>query len=186
MNTEDFYRTIKIDNLAVIQEEVLKKIPENLLNNTNLTYIENNKKIFLGIPELYNFLESIKINEFVGSIAINVTTAQSNGNCHVDSGPYKYSINIPILNCENTFIDFYKVTGDHQIVYVEKHGTRHHFFKYTEDQCELIYRGDTSVPYLLGTKTPHRVINDSDNIRIMLLIRMFVDPRTQLIKSGRA
>ncbi len=178
MNTEDFYRPIQIDNLTTIQEEVLKRIPKNLLDKTNLTYIENNKAIFLGIKELYNFLESIKMNWCVGTVAVNVTTAQDMGSFHVDSGPYRYSLNIPILGCENTFIDFFKVSGDYQTVHVnaEGHGGHHHFFRYTEDQCELIYEGDTSIPYILGTKTPHRVVNRSDKIRIMLLIRLFPGP----------
>lgn len=187
MNTEDFYKPIQISNLAKIQEEVLKRIPKDLLDKNNLTYIENNKEIFLGIKELYDFLESIKMNWSVGTIAVNVTNARDAGNFHIDSGPYRYSLNIPIQNCENTFIDFFKVDGDYQTIYVEDkgHGGKHHFFRYTEDQCELMYRGDTSMPYILSTKTPHRVVNESDKTRVMLLIRVLVGPWRDLLKSGR-
>lgn len=173
MNVEDFYKPVHIEHLDEIQEEVLKLIPENLLNNTNLTYIENSKKIFLSVAPLYDFLKRKNMHQAVMNIAVNVTKGHTNGNIHMDSGPYKHSLNIPIIGCENTCIDFFKVNGEHKVVAVNNYGKQHHFFKYTEDQCELIYEGDTSIPYILGTKTPHRVLNKSDQIRIMLLIRLF-------------
>lgn len=176
MNTEDFYKLVHIENLAEIQQEVLKRIPENLLADNNLTYIENSKAIFLGVPALYDFLKSIQMNWLVGSIAINITHGNDTGNYHIDSGPYNHSLNIPILGCENTWINFFKVTGDYKIVAVENKGETHHFFRYTEDQCELIYEAETNKPYLLGVKTPHRVVNKSDKTRIMLLIRLCPGP----------
>ena len=173
MNIEDFYKPVHIENLTEIQQEVLKLIPENLLNQTTLTYIENSKDIFLGIPALYNFLKSKKMHWSVGNIAINVTQGKDSGNYHMDSGPFKHSLNIPIIGCENTWINFFKVDSDYKVVTVENKGKTHHFFRYTEDQCELIYEAETSKPYLLGVKTPHRVINKSDQTRIMLLIRLW-------------
>lgn len=173
MNIEDFYKPIRIENLAEIQQEVLKKIPENLLATNNLTYIENNKDIFLSIPVLYDFLKSIQMQKSVLSIAVNITKENIKGNIHVDSGLYKHSLNIPILGCENTCIDFFKASNNYETITINNHGKSHHFFRYSEDQCELIYKGDTAVPYILGTKTPHRVVNKSDKTRIMLLIRLF-------------
>jgi hypothetical protein len=176
MNISDFYKPVDIENLIEIQQEVLKLIPENLLDKTTLTYIENNKEIFLKIPVLIDFLKSKKMNWSVGSIAVNITQGYDAGNFHMDSGPYKHSLNIPIIGCENTWINFFKVNADYKVVNVENQGKTHHFFRYTEDQCELIYEAETSNPYLLGVKTPHRVINKSNQTRIMLLIRLFPGP----------
>ena len=173
MDISNFYRPVQIDNLDIIQKEVMELIPSHLLDKTTLTYIENNKKIFLGIPALYEFLASKKLLFSVGSIAVNVTTGQGKGNHHVDSGPWQYSLNIPILNCENTWINFFKVDSDYKIKTVENKGQTHHFYGYTEDQCELIYEAETIEPYLLGVKTPHRVVNKSDDTRVMLLIRLY-------------
>jgi hypothetical protein len=176
MNISDFYRPVDIENLIEIQQEVLKLIPKNLLDKTTLTYIENSKEIFLNIPVLSNFLKSKKMYWLVGDIAINITQGLDAGNFHMDSGPYKYSLNIPILGCENTWINFFEVNTDYKVVTVENQGKAHHFFRYTEDQCELIYEAETSHPYILGVKTPHRVINKSDQTRIMLLIRLHLGP----------
>ena len=173
MNVEDFYRPVHIPELNSIQKEVLKLIPEKMLSYTNLTYIENNKEIFMGITKLRDFLISKKIYESVGSIAVNVTIEKDNGNFHKDSGPYKHSLNIPIIGCEDTYINFFTVNDEHAVVTVKDQGRTHRFFRYTEDQCKLIYEAETSGPYLLGVKTPHRVINKSDQTRIMLLIRLF-------------
>jgi len=172
MNISDFYKPVNIENLIEIQQQVLKLIPKNLLDKTTLTYIKNSKEIFLNIPALNDFLKSKKMHWSVGDIAINITQGFDAGNYHMDSGPYTHSLNIPIIGCENTWINFFKVNADYKVVTVENQGKAHHFFRYTEDQCELIYEAETSEPYLLGVKTPHRVINKSDQTRIMLLIRL--------------
>jgi hypothetical protein len=176
MDTSDFYKPIHVENLNEIQQEVLKLIPKNLLDQTTLTYIENSKEIFLSIPTLYDFLKSKKMHWSVGDIAINITQGNDAGNFHMDSGPYKHSLNIPIIGCENTWINFFKVNSDYKVATVENKGKTHHFYRYTEDQCELIYEAETSNPYLLGVKTPHRVINKSNQTRIMLLLRLYPGP----------
>jgi len=181
MDTSDFYKPIHIENLAEIQQEVLQLVPKNLLNRTTLTYIENNKEIFLGSAALLDFLKSKKMYDSVGAIAVNVTVGKGAGNYHVDSGPFKHSLNIPIIGCENTWINFFKVNSDYTIVKVENQGKTHHFFRYTEDQCELIYEAETSEPYILGVKTPHRVVNKSDQTRIMILVRLFPGPWSETI-----
>lgn len=181
MNVEDFYKPVHIENLTEIQQEVLKSIPEHLLDQTTLTYIENSKEIFLAIPALTNFLKSKFMHLSVGDIAINITQGNDCGSHHVDSGPFKHSLNIPIINCENTWINFFKVDSDYKVVTVENKGKTHHFFRYTEDQCELIHEVETKEPYLLGVKTPHKVINKSDKTRIMLLIRLWPGPWTKNI-----
>ena len=176
MHVEDFYKPVNIENLIEIQQEVLKFISPNLLNQSSLTYIENSKEIFLSIPVLLNFLKSKNMHQSVMNIAINITLGNNQGNIHVDSGPYNHSLNIPIVGSDNTWINFFKANSDYKVITVENKGKTHHFFKYTDDQCELIHKAETNQPYLLGTKTPHKVINKSDQTRIMLLIRMFPGP----------
>ena len=176
MHVEDFYKPVNIENLIEIQQEVLKFISPNLLNQSSLTYIENSKEIFLSIPVLYNFLKSKNMHQSVMNIAINITLGNNQGNIHVDSGPYNHSLNIPIVGSDNTWINFFKANSDYKVITIENKGKTHHFFKYTDDQCELIHKAETNQPYLLGTKTPHKVINKSDQTRIMLLIRMFPGP----------
>ena len=131
MSVSDFYKPVLIPKLASIQQQALKLIPEKLLGYTNLTYIENSKEIFLSIAELSEFLKSKKVYESVGSIAVNVTIGQGAGNFHKDSGPYKHSLNIPIIGCNDTYINFFKVNSDYKVVNVEDQGRTHRFFRYT-------------------------------------------------------
>jgi hypothetical protein len=168
------FREIHIENLADIQREVLMSIPKHLLLSTNLTYIENNKDVFLTLPSIKKVINDLKLpNYCVGQVAINVTMGYDNGNYHMDSGPYRYSLNIPISGCENTWINFYNTLANPHVVTVENKGKTHHFFRYYPDDCELIESHETSVPYLLSVKVPHRVENKSPNMRVMLLIRIF-------------
>jgi hypothetical protein len=181
MNTADFYKPVHIENLNEIQQEVLKLIPEYLLDKTTLTYIENNREIFLKVAALRDFLKSKKMFDSVGSIAVNVTVGKDAGTYHMDSGPFKHSLNIPIIGCENTWINFFKVNSDYTIAKVNNKGKTHQYFRYTEDQCELIYEAETYEPYILGVKTPHRVVNNGDQTRIMILIRLFPGPWEETI-----
>lgn len=176
----DFYKEFTIDGLDELRAGVLERIPYDIRQSTNLTYIEDNKKIFLEVKPLREFLEARQLHWSVGQIAVNITMPHEEGSYHVDNGPYKYSINIPISDGKNTWINFFETSAEPHQVEVFNKGKPHNFSRFHKEECTLIYQAETTKPYLLGVKTPHQVVNKSDNMRIMLLLRMF--PNENLAK----
>lgn len=176
----DFYKEIHIDNLDEIRAGIMERIPEMLLSSTNLTYIDDNKKIFLEVKALRDFLEPRKLHYSVGQIAVNITMPGEEGSYHVDNGPYKHSINIPITDCAGSWINFFETSvGPHQVAVINQ-GISHNFSRFHKEDCRLIHRVETTKPYVLGVKTPHQVQNLSDKTRIMMLLRMY--PNDNLAK----
>lgn len=169
----NFYKEIAIDRLDEIRKGVLERTPDLLLESSNLTYIDNNRKIFMEIDALREFLESKKLVSNIVEIAINITKPHQSGSYHMDSGPYHHSINIPITDCVDSWINFFETTKEPYSVSVDNHGKSHVFYRFNAEDCKLIHRVETTKPYILGVKTPHRVENLSDNTRIMLLIRIW-------------
>jgi hypothetical protein len=54
------YRSVHINNLEIIAQKALALVPKQRLDHTSLFYLENNKELFLSIPELRE--ELIKLN----------------------------------------------------------------------------------------------------------------------------
>ena len=176
----DFYKEINIDNLDEIRAGIMERIPDMLLSSTNLTYIDDNKKIFLGVKALREFLEPRKLHYSVGQVAVNITMPGEEGSYHVDNGPFKHSINIPITDCTGSWINFFETSAEPHQVAVVNNGESHNFSRFHKEDCKLIHRAETTEPYILGVKTPHQVQNLSDKTRIMLLLRMY--PNENLAK----
>lgn len=166
------YQQLQIDLLEEIQYEALKRIPADLLEKTTLTYIDNNREIFSSIPALKEYLIKTRAYHHVGPIAVNVTLGKGSGNYHVDNGIFHYSLNIPIMGCDGTWINFYETTSEPHVVTVKNKGETHNFLRFHPEECKLIKSEETKYPYLLHVKTPHRVENRSDGTRVMLLLRL--------------
>jgi len=167
-----YYTPLNVETLPAIQDAVLERIPDYLFNETNLTYLENNRALFLGIPELEDLLSKLGVMDKVLTIAVNVTLPHKSGNIHVDGGSYQHSLNIPIVGCKNTWVKFYSSKEEpKQITLTNSTGT-HTFLKYDESVCDEILTVEATGPYIMDTKVPHKVVNTTDNIRVMLLIRL--------------
>jgi hypothetical protein len=166
------YQQLHIDLLEEIQHEALKRIPADLLDKTTLTYIDNNREIFSSIPALKEYLIRTKVYSHLGPIAVNITLGRDAGNYHVDNGIFSYSLNIPVMGCADTWINFYETTSEPHVVTVKNKGETHNFLRFHPDECKLIRSDETNSPYLLHVKTPHRVENKSDGTRVMLLLRL--------------
>ena len=92
---------------------------------------------------------------------------------HIDSGDRNYSINIPIRNCANTFINFYSTTvppeyipeGERNGVYYNSH------YKIDPTHCTLTDSIETNDAYIIDISVPHNVVNQNTSFRMNLLIR---------------
>lgn len=170
------FKTIKIPNLVEIQEAVLQQIPADSFAKNDLFYVKNSVEHFLAIPCLKKLLDDLDFTNHIHTdgIALNVTFPGVRLPIHYDSDKFIYSFNIPIQNCENTFVNVYK-TESQPVATPRKHpvhGTYVVSRAYDPKQCELVESHQALDPCILNTRAPHNVVSNSDKIRVMLLVRL--------------
>ena len=171
------YQTVRINNLDIIAEKALALVPKQRLDITGLFYLENNKELFLSIPELREELIRLELLDHVYGIAVYVVHSSTPLSIHKDNGDILYSLNLPLSGCENTFVNFY-----HPLVPAQEkitpNGNR--YFYYPEDDCELVDQLEITTPHIINVKIPHAVINQCNEPRITMLIRFNLSAGTLL------
>lgn len=167
-----YHKKIFISNLDVLQKEVRGIIPDDFTEVKQLGYLgtwQETRSLILSLPSIQSCLSELGLDDDkISIVAILNCTPQSSTPIHLDNGPYKISLNIPIQHCDDTYVYFYKTKVDPQ----KKFNGQNNYFRYEETDCELDEKVETNQPYLLDTMTPHKVVNNTNNTRIMLLVRM--------------
>lgn len=155
------YKKIHLDYLDIIRQKVLEYFPNDAYQRTHLFYIPNNKEIFLNIEELTTQLEKLNLLEYVHAFGFYVIQPTLNTQIHIDSTDRNYSFNLPILNCDNTFVNFYTTEIEHKPLL---------FF--SPEDCIKIDEVEMSEPHIVHVKVPHNVSVYHNKTRITLLIRL--------------
>lgn len=165
-----------MENLKIIQKKVLDKFPNSAIitHSQNLFYLDNNMDIFFNIPELKSALDNLNWSMYVQSFAFNIVgrTENTGSARHVDTGEFSYSFNIPILNCENTFVNFYKTDKPSVKKSYESYGRIIDYYSFNHEDCILQDSLEMIVPHVINVKEVHNVINTTSLPRITLLIRL--------------
>jgi len=169
-----YYVPATVDNLNVIQEKVFSMFPKELLNTkvNNLFYLPDNVNLFLSIPELHNELDKLGLTANVFSFAFYIVPPTAGTPIHIDSGDMTHSFNIPIKNCENTFLNFYKTESQpFKNTYV-MYDKNINYYSFSPADCTLTDKLEMTTPHIIKVKEPHNVINLNNRSRITLLVRL--------------
>ena len=168
-----YYSPINLDNLNIIQEKVFEVFPKTELSSAqNLFYLPDNLNIFLNIPELRNELDKLNWTQYVHSFGFYIINHSYGTPLHTDSGTSQYSFNIPILNCKNTFVNFYKTNKEPTKISYMAFGKLIDYYKYNVTDCVLKDKLELTTPHVINVKEVHNVINVNPLPRITLLIRL--------------
>jgi hypothetical protein len=165
------YIPVKIENLNIIQAEVMKLFPAENENQSTLFYIQNSVSEFLKIDLLREQLQRLGLIDNIVSIAFyNLhTTRPSGGALHIDHGESTFSLNLPIKNCDNTFVNFYTSSVEPEKRFNEANVPYYHI---DAANSSLIDRIEMTQPYIINVKVPHNVVNPNRESRKTLLIRL--------------
>lgn len=85
-----------------------------------------------------------------------------------DSG-WRWSLNIPISNCDGTFITFYDCLGCSTNEVGEQFGK---FEKFLKSDCTVAQRIESNKPILIDTSKPHNFETYNEEPRVFLLVRL--------------
>ena len=165
----NLHKKIHLDNLDIIVKESLKLFPDDKKDNTGLFYINNNRELFLRIPELKNNLDRLELTNHVYGFGFYIVFDRSPLNIHHDNGDIIYSLNLPLAGCKNTYVNFYK-SSSAPTELLTINGNK--YFSYIKEDCELIDQLELTDPHIINVKIPHAVVNKNKEPRITLLIRL--------------
>ena len=172
---------INIENLSIIQEKVLAKLPKSMMHLQGIFFIPNDVEEFLSIPELKTELDKLGWTKHVDAVNYFVTLGNRSGMLHSDGGTGNYSFNLPILNCANTFVNFYStnikpIASEFKHIYVSGDANSKsklgQFNKYNIEDCTLVESLEMVTPHIINIRQIHQVVNPTDLPRISLLIRL--------------
>ncbi len=165
------YVPVTVDNLAEIQNEVMSLFPKENEKRTVLFYIENNVEEFLKLKSLREQLERLGLLDYVSNIAFHhvLPTAPQGATVHIDHSKSTYSFNLPIKNCDNTFVNFYRTDS---VPETRLNSVGVPYYHLDESKCSFANRIEMSQPYIINVKVPHNVVNANLKNRITLLIRL--------------
>jgi hypothetical protein len=171
----EYYSPIHLENLEIIQQKVYNIFPKYKLNSSeNLFYLPNNLEVFFGIEELKTALDKINFSRYVrsfGFFVINKTNPIGT-TIHTDVGKYFYSFNIPILNCKNTLVNFYKTDKQPVKKSYISHNKIFEYYQFNHKDCILQDKLELISPHVVKVKEVHNVVNNNFLPRITLLVRL--------------
>ena len=168
-----YYSPVPIDNLKIIQEKVFEYFPkEKLSTKEALFYVPDNKNIFLSIPELKLELDKLNWTPYILAIGFYIIAPTDGSPIHVDSTSFSYSFNIPILNCEDTYVNFYRANKEPKKQIYSMYGTSMNYYKFDSAECELSDSLEMLTPHIINVREAHNIVNKNTKSRITLLIRL--------------
>ena len=168
-----YYSPIHLENIDIIQQKVFDIFPKSELScKEKLFYIPDNLKIFFNIPELKSELDNINWSQYVHSFGFYVINKTLGTPIHIDTGNSVYSFNIPILNCVNTYVNFYKTDKEPIKKSYIAYNKIIDYYSFNPIDCVLQNKLEMTTPHVINVKEIHNVTNNNPLPRITLLIRL--------------
>ena len=133
------YKFIEIPNIDQIKKEILKKFPNKFIKTGTLFYIDNHYEEFSSINLLKDALTELNLFDYVAGYSFYVTQPFTTGPIHIDHGDFNYSLNIPLIGCEDSQVCFYECTSDPILKDVlNEANIKIKYNSYEESTCEKI------------------------------------------------
>lgn len=171
-----YYVPVPIENLKTIQEKVFELFPKReFFKKVSLFYIPDNLNLFLNIPELKAELDKLNWTPYVFGIGFYIIAPTVGSAIHVDSNTFTYSFNIPILNCEDTYVNFYKTDREPKKEVYTMYDTHVNYNKFDPEDCQLVDKLEMLEPHVINVQELHNIVNKNTGSRITLLIRLRKD-----------
>lgn len=178
----NFYKNIRCDNFQEIRHEVLSVFPKYLHNINSFYSPRDNIDMFFKLPILSEYLASFGFvtKDTVKNFGLNIMDPKSNIGIHTDNpsndDSITYSLNIPLVAYDQSIVTFYKINSDRSPSlkgYAATAPSRNVYYAvYDPEDVILLETHNVTVPHILDTSVPHDVLNDCDEERVTLLIKL--------------
>jgi hypothetical protein len=171
------YQYINLPNLDKISEEIFKKLPvETVAPKTGFVKVYPTE--FFDTKTFRDAINKITSWDNIHAIALASTKRHSFLPIHTDyhditTRETVYALNIPIYNCDNTYVIFYRLINENILVKPEyqNHGPGEDYCKYNASDVKEIEKFYLKTAAFFNTQVPHSVVNNTNESRIVLSIR---------------
>lgn len=182
------YKLVNIPNFEGIKKELSSKISLYFKDITELNssfYYADTNLIKKECPLLIQYLNSCNLTHRWAHTGISVLNHKKSLKIHTDAPQRKerfYALNIPIINCENSFTIWYHHKHDNAPLYKIDHGdNKIHYEEFEDDDMVEIKRISSDNPAFVNIKLPHRGINTNELPRCLISLRFIPELTTEEI-----
>lgn len=171
-----FYSLFNVPNLEQIQKEFLP-LRAYYIDKISVFNPLSRSELEEKVPAFSNFLKQIDLYDRWITTSMCTIPPGQNYPLHIDSlnntGRF-VALNIPIINCENTYTTWYDAEVK-ELIWDKLHG--HIDSTYDEachcdwDTSKEIKRVESKDPMLINVSIPHSVFNPTDKFRFLVSTR---------------
>lgn len=159
-----YFKNLNIPYLDKIQQEVLSVIPKEAF--TTQGSLHSYDSTFRSLPSIAKLLVQNKLYKFVIDITLVCLPPHRELGIHTDG--YLKGLNIPILNCDNTFIVWYSGLQDPYPVTQEDR----HYFGLDKQHCVERCCTEMNQAKFVDLQPFHSAENPNDTHRLLLSIKL--------------
>ena len=159
-----YFKTLSIPYLKTIQDQVLNVVPQEAFSTEGSLHSYSTK--FKSLPSIAKLLVQNKMHKFVIDITLVCLPPHQELGIHTD-GDLR-GLNIPILNCENTYIIWYTALQESRQVSQEDR----YFFSIDKNHCVERCRTEMNQAKFVDLQPLHGAINPNDTYRLLLSIKL--------------
>lgn len=176
------FSILQCDNLADIQKETLDFVDRNhaeILKEKSLWHKINTKEYITNCKQLTKWTNSLKLK--IREVSFTVVLNDTKVDIHVDEPPTMAKINVPILNTERTFNQWFDIPKSDYKKHrqINQFGEYYYNFKnYDLKNAKLIGEVELLRPIVFNSALPHNVklTEQSKFPRLVLSVMLFKDP----------
>ena len=161
------YKKIHIDDLELFQKNLLPLIHKDAFKLVGVFPQWSDE--LLNSKEIQKLINQLNLSNKIDYIAVITMPPNSESPIHIDGDRPECSLNIPLLNCENTFMNWYSSDQPPKEVVVEDNKT---YFGADIETCTKIASIEMNNPYYVNIKQLHNGYNPNDTWRVLLSIRL--------------
>jgi hypothetical protein len=173
-----YYKLVNIPKLTLIQNQILQEMSKNYNSIKTGFYAVKSDVLKSKWTLLCEYLTSVNLLDRWTGVGISVLN-NSNINVHTDSknSDRIYALNIPILDCKNTYTIWYKqkIGAKQNISSYNSFGNTVDYVEYNLSDVEEICRLESSNSAFVNVKIPHRGITTHNNFRCLISLRFNPD-----------
>lgn len=166
-----YWKRIKMNDLEIIQQKTLEYMKANKHRFAAATPFQpiDFKSYVQAVPEFMNSFSDYGLTPT--TVATYIMFSNPDGAAHRDSITDRARINIPILNCENSWTNFYKLVDPSVKAKISVNARGQPYQSYDPKDIELVDRVQITEPTIIRPLEIHSIEMDETKVpRITLTI----------------